>query len=110
MVKDEAWMAGTSPAITKSENFREASRNNFICDVGTTQPRSSCGRSKQRNLRMSKISPCLWFDGEAEEAAKFYVSLLPDSRIDHIQRNPIDSPGGKTGTVLVVSFTLAGQE
>ena len=33
---------------------------------------------------MSKITPCLWFDGEAEEAAKFYVSLLPDSRIDHV--------------------------
>jgi predicted 3-demethylubiquinone-9 3-methyltransferase (glyoxalase superfamily) len=59
---------------------------------------------------MSKISPCLWFNGEAEEAAKFYISLLPDSRIDHIQRNPVDSPGGKAGTVLVVSFTLAGQE
>ncbi len=33
---------------------------------------------------MSKISPCLWFDGKAEEAARFYVSLLPDSRIDAI--------------------------
>ena len=59
---------------------------------------------------MSKISPCIWFNDEAEEAAKFYVSLLPDSRIDHIQRNPIDSPGGKAGTVLVVDFTLAGQK
>jgi predicted 3-demethylubiquinone-9 3-methyltransferase (glyoxalase superfamily) len=59
---------------------------------------------------MSKISPCLWFNGEAEEAAKFYVSLLPDSRIDHIQRNPIDGPSGKAGSVLVVLFTLAGQE
>ncbi len=58
---------------------------------------------------MSKISPCLWFGGEAEEAAKLYVSLLPDSRIEKIQRNPIDSPGGKAGTVLVVDFTLAGQ-
>ena len=58
---------------------------------------------------MSKISPCLWFDGEAEEAAKFYVSLLPDSRIETVQRNPVDSPGGKAGTVLVVEFTLAGQ-
>jgi predicted 3-demethylubiquinone-9 3-methyltransferase (glyoxalase superfamily) len=57
----------------------------------------------------SKIAPCLWFDGEAEEAAKFYVSLLPNSRIDHVQRNPVDSPGGKKGTVLVVEFTLAGQ-
>src|ERR1700685_4101659 len=59
---------------------------------------------------MSKTSPCLWFDGEAEEAAKFYVSLLPDSRIDRVQRSPVDNPGGKAGTVLVVSFTLAGQE
>jgi predicted 3-demethylubiquinone-9 3-methyltransferase (glyoxalase superfamily) len=58
---------------------------------------------------MSKISPCLWFSNEAEEAAKFYVSLLPDSRIEKIQRNTIDSPGGKAGTVLVVDFTLAGQ-
>ena len=57
---------------------------------------------------MSKISPCLWFNGEAEEAANFYVSLLPDSRIE----NPAQShrrPGGKAGTVLVVDFTLAGQ-
>jgi predicted 3-demethylubiquinone-9 3-methyltransferase (glyoxalase superfamily) len=57
---------------------------------------------------MSKISPCLWFDGEAEEAANFYVSLLPDSRIDKVQKNTIDGPG-KAGTVLVVEFTLAGQ-
>ena len=58
---------------------------------------------------MSKISPCLWFSNEAEEAANLYVSLLPDSRIEKIQRNTIDSPGGKAGTVLVVDFTLAGQ-
>ena len=58
---------------------------------------------------MSKISPCLWFDGEAEEAANFYVSLLPDSRIEKVQKNSIDSPGGKAGSVLVVEFTLAGQ-
>jgi len=59
---------------------------------------------------MSKISPCLWFDGEAEEAANFYVSLLPGSRIDRVQKNPVDGPSGKAGTVLVVQFTLAGQE
>jgi predicted 3-demethylubiquinone-9 3-methyltransferase (glyoxalase superfamily) len=58
---------------------------------------------------MSKISPCLWFNGEAEEAANLYVSLLPDSRIEKIQRNPMDSPGGKAGTVLVVEFAVAGQ-
>ncbi len=58
---------------------------------------------------MSKISPCLWFDGEAEEAANFYVSLLPASKIEKIQRNPVDGPAGKAGSVLVVEFTLAGQ-
>lgn len=59
---------------------------------------------------MSKIAPCLWFDGNAEEAAKFYVSLLPDSRIDKIMRAPADYPGGSAGTVLTVDFTLAGQQ
>jgi predicted 3-demethylubiquinone-9 3-methyltransferase (glyoxalase superfamily) len=58
---------------------------------------------------MSKITLCLWFDGEAEEAARFYVSLARDSRIDHVQRNVMDSAGGKAGSVLVVKFTLAGQ-
>jgi predicted 3-demethylubiquinone-9 3-methyltransferase (glyoxalase superfamily) len=58
---------------------------------------------------MSKICPCLWFDGEAEEAATFYVSLLPGSGIETIQKNSVDSPAGKAGSVLVVEFTLAGQ-
>jgi predicted 3-demethylubiquinone-9 3-methyltransferase (glyoxalase superfamily) len=58
---------------------------------------------------MSKIEPCLWFAGEAEQAANFYVSLLPDSRIETVQKNVIDGPSGKTGSVLVVEFTLAGQ-
>ena len=58
---------------------------------------------------MSKIAPCLWFDGEAEEAANFYVSLLANSHIDRVQRNVTDSPSGKAGTVLTVAFTLAGQ-
>ena len=58
---------------------------------------------------MSRIAPCLWFDGTAEEAASFYVSLLPDSQIDKIVRSPADTPSGPEGSVLVVEFTLAGQ-
>lgn len=58
---------------------------------------------------MSKIVPCLWFAGEAERAAQFYVSLLPDSRIDNVQRSVVDTPGGPEGSVLVVEFTVAGQ-
>lgn len=58
----------------------------------------------------AKIAPCLWFDGQAEEAAELYVSLLPDSRIDGVHRSPADFPSGKAGDVLTVTFTLAGQQ
>jgi predicted 3-demethylubiquinone-9 3-methyltransferase (glyoxalase superfamily) len=58
---------------------------------------------------MSKITPCLWFDGNAEEAAGLYVSLLPDSRVDSVARSPADNPSTATGAVFVVDFTLAGQ-
>ncbi len=58
---------------------------------------------------MSKITPCLWFATEAEEAATFYVSLLPGSRIIRVQKSPMDYPGGKAGDVLIVEFELAGQ-
>jgi predicted 3-demethylubiquinone-9 3-methyltransferase (glyoxalase superfamily) len=57
---------------------------------------------------MQKIIPFLWFDGQAEDAARFYVSLFPDSRIDGITRSPADTPSGEAGTVLTVQFTLAG--
>ncbi|TMJ13546.1 MAG: VOC family protein [Alphaproteobacteria bacterium] len=59
---------------------------------------------------MGKITPCLWFDGNAEEAVNFYVGLLPDSRIRNIARSPADYPAGKAGNVLTVEFTLAGQD
>ena len=58
---------------------------------------------------MSKITPCLWFDGTAEEAANFYAALLPDSRVDAVHRAPSDYPSGKAGDVLMVEFTLMGQ-
>jgi len=58
---------------------------------------------------MSKITPCLWYDGKAEEAANFYVTLFPDSRVDNVVRSPTDTPSGPEGYVMVVEFTLAGQ-
>ena len=59
---------------------------------------------------MDKVFPCLWFDGNAEEAANFYVSLRPDSRVDEVVRSPADNPSMKEGGVLVVDFTLAGRK
>ena len=61
-------------------------------------------------MTRQKITPCLWFDNNAEEAANFYVSLFPDSRVDTVQRAPGDYPSGKEGDVLIVEFTLAGQQ
>ena len=58
---------------------------------------------------MSGITPCLWFDGNAEEAAKFYTSLFPNSHVDAVHRAPSDYPSGKAGDVLMVEFRLMGQ-
>jgi predicted 3-demethylubiquinone-9 3-methyltransferase (glyoxalase superfamily) len=58
---------------------------------------------------MTAIAPCLWFDGNAEEAAKLYTSLFPNSRIDKVTRSPADTPSGPEGSVLTVDFTLVGQ-
>jgi predicted 3-demethylubiquinone-9 3-methyltransferase (glyoxalase superfamily) len=52
----------------------------------------------------------LWFDGQAEEAARFYTSLLPDSEIQSIARAAGDYPAGRAGQVLLVEFTLSGQK
>jgi predicted 3-demethylubiquinone-9 3-methyltransferase (glyoxalase superfamily) len=58
---------------------------------------------------ISRITPCLWYDGAAEEAAKLYTSLFPDSHIDDVMRSASDNPSVSEGAVLVVRFTLAGQ-
>src|SRR3954447_6059965 len=54
-------------------------------------------------------STCLWFGKDAEAAVRFYVSLVPDSCLEHIQRAPSAWPGGEAGDVILVTFTLAGQ-
>ena len=58
---------------------------------------------------MDKITTCLWFDRNAEEAARFYVSLFPESEITDIIRSPGDYPNGKAGDVLLVLFKLNGR-
>lgn len=58
---------------------------------------------------MLSPTPFLSFDGHAEEAARFYCSLLPDSRIERVVRSPMETPGGAPGSVLLVEFTLGGR-
>jgi predicted 3-demethylubiquinone-9 3-methyltransferase (glyoxalase superfamily) len=61
-------------------------------------------------LTSSKITPHLWFADKAVEAAKFYASLFPDSRVDSVTPIPAETPSGPAGSVQVVEFTLAGQK
>ena len=57
---------------------------------------------------MPRISPSLWFDGQAEDAAAFYTSIFPNSSIDTVARAASDTPSGPKGMVLTVDFTLDG--
>jgi predicted 3-demethylubiquinone-9 3-methyltransferase (glyoxalase superfamily) len=56
----------------------------------------------------AKIQPCLWYNMNAEEAARFYAAAFPNSRIDGIHRAPGDYPSGKKGNVLTVEVTILG--
>jgi predicted 3-demethylubiquinone-9 3-methyltransferase (glyoxalase superfamily) len=56
-----------------------------------------------------KIKPHLWYSKEAEEAARFYATIFPDSHVDRVTPLPADSPSGPAGSVSVVEFTLCGQ-
>lgn len=55
-----------------------------------------------------KNTICLWFDKEAEEAAKFYAATFPDSKVTNVFHAPSDYPSGKKGDVLTVEFTICG--
>ncbi|MGH9381806.1 MAG: VOC family protein [Thermoanaerobaculia bacterium] len=59
--------------------------------------------------RLQKIVPHLWYTQEAEEAARFYAGLFPDSSVDRVTALQADSPSGPPGSVVVVEFTLFGQ-
>ena len=56
-----------------------------------------------------RITPHLWYAKEAEEAARFYASIFPDSHVDRVTPLPVDSPSGPAGSVKMVEFTLFGQ-
>jgi predicted 3-demethylubiquinone-9 3-methyltransferase (glyoxalase superfamily) len=57
---------------------------------------------------MKKNTICLWYDHDAEEAARFYARTFPDSKVGAVNRAPSDYPGGKAGDVLTVEFTVCG--
>jgi 2-polyprenyl-6-hydroxyphenyl methylase/3-demethylubiquinone-9 3-methyltransferase len=58
--------------------------------------------------KLAKNTVCLWYDGDAEEAARFYAATFPDSSVGALHRAPGDYPAGKKGDVLLVEFTVMG--
>ena len=56
----------------------------------------------------AKLAPCVWYDGTAEEAARFYAATFPGSSLDAVHRAPGDYPSGQTGDALMVEFTVCG--
>lgn len=57
---------------------------------------------------MNKNTICLWYNHDAEEAARFYARTFPDSKVSAIHLAPTDFPSGKAGCVLTVEFTVCG--
>ena len=59
-------------------------------------------------MAVAKNTICLWYDRDAEDAARFYATVFPDSEVRAVHRAPSDYPSGKAGDVLTVDFTVAG--
>lgn len=62
----------------------------------------------ERRQRLAKNVVCVWFDGAAEEAARFYAQTFPESAVTAVHRAPGDYPSGTEGDVLLVEFTVVG--
>src|SRR3954454_16347715 len=63
---------------------------------------------EMRMAKPAKNTICLWYDGGAEDAARFYAATFPDSSVRAVHRAPGDYPSGKKGDVLTVEFTVMG--
>ena len=59
-------------------------------------------------MTQAKNTICLWYDGDAEDAARFYAETFPDSSVEAVHKAPGDFPGGEKGQVLTVEFTVMG--
>jgi predicted 3-demethylubiquinone-9 3-methyltransferase (glyoxalase superfamily) len=62
----------------------------------------------REDVMLRKVTPYLWFDGQSENAARFHVSLFPDSDFEMVTRSPADSPSLPVGMVFTIDFTISG--
>ena len=103
------------PIFTGVEFWRPCSTNHHRpSGLPLRRPEAKRHNRVERYCAMSKptpqkIVPHLWYVREAEEAARFYASVFPDSRVNRVTAMPAESPSGPAGSVVVVEFTLCGQ-
>src|SRR5262249_3495286 len=108
-------MRHSSSATTVMGRQLHVGRNapvSTMTDPWEPEVQSGPGPHEERRRIMTdtiKIVPCLWFNKNAEEAAKFYAATFPNSRVIAVHKSPTDYPDGKAGDVLTVDFTVLGQ-
>src|ERR1700704_2568306 len=98
-------------STTRSWRWRASTRR-VVSRLGrrrNARPWLRCHLNNKEERRMQKITPFLWFDGKAEEAANFYVSIFKNSKIEAVTRYGEAGPGPK-GSVMIVSFQIEGQK
>ena len=104
---DVGWFGGQANGVA-----RDPSRNQiaFRGWIATFRPlyQERTGNSESGDDAMAKNTICLWYDKDAEAAARFYAATFPDSAVGAVIRAPGNYPDGKQGDVLVVEFTVAG--
>jgi predicted 3-demethylubiquinone-9 3-methyltransferase (glyoxalase superfamily) len=106
------------PALSKTDATER--RGPFLCKSLTepwrpgilfasfNAPHSLSTSDRQEGDMTSKNRICLWYDGTAADAARFYAETFPNSSLGAVQRAPGDYPDGKQGDVLIVAFTVMG--
>jgi len=90
-------------AAPRTVSIRAAATRRTGCDAGAPS-----ALSPQENAMIPRNTICLWYDGTALEAARFYASVFPDSQVRAVHRAPSDFPSGNEGDVLTVEFSVLG--
>jgi predicted 3-demethylubiquinone-9 3-methyltransferase (glyoxalase superfamily) len=100
----ETFFAVTPRSLAK----RQGQATIIVAAVETPSLRWKFARKPSKGHAMAKNTICLWYDKDAEAAARFYAETFPDSAASAVHRAPSDYPSGKEGDVLTVEFTVAG--
>jgi len=97
------------PAASSHACWRNVAGADAFCSFGAPGPPGApATQTKGRDMTAPKNTICLWYDKDAEEAARFYTKIFPDSEITAVFHAPGDYPSGQTGDVLTVEFTVFG--